>query len=132
MMALLDTHCFLWSVIEPRRLSPKLRKIITDPTHQIHLSTISFWEIALKFALGKLNLSGCTPDELVPLARRMGLVIVAPTAEESAGFHRLPKHGHKDPFDRMLIWQCIQNDWTLLTRDGAFEDYRTIGLKTVW
>ena len=69
MIALLDTHCFLWSVIEPRKLSPRLRKFIVDPANQIHLSTISFWEIALKFALGKLDLTGCTPDELVPLLR---------------------------------------------------------------
>lgn len=130
MIALLDTHCFLWSVIEPNRLSPRLRKVITDTSNQIHLSTVSFWEISLKFAIGKLDLTGCTPDELVPAARQMGFTIVTPTAEESAGFHRLPQKEHKDPFDRMLIWQCVRNGWTLLTHDGACEEYAAIGLKT--
>lgn len=130
MIALLDTHCFLWSLIEPNKLSPRLRKVIADTSNQIHLSTVTFWEISLKFAIGKLDLTGCTPDELVPAARRMGFTIVTPTAEEAAGFHRLPKKEHKDPFDRMLIWQCMQNGWTLLTHDGACEEYTASGLKT--
>ena len=132
MIALLDTHSFLWAVIEPERLSSKLRRTIADPANEIHLSTVSFWEISLKFALGKLELSGCTPDDLVRIARDMGLDIVAPSAEEAAGFHRLPRKAHKDPFDRMLIWQCLQRDWAFLSRDRALDDYRALGLKTVW
>lgn len=132
MIALLDTHSFLWAVIEPQKLSARLRKTIADPANEIHVSTVSFWEIALKFALGKLELTGCTPDDLVPIARDMGLAIVSPSAEEAAGFHRLPKKAHKDPFDRMLIWLCLQRSWIFLTRDVALDDYRTLGLKTFW
>jgi PIN domain nuclease of toxin-antitoxin system len=51
----------------------------------------------------------------------MGLAIVAPSAEEAAGFHRLQRSVHKDPFDRMLIWQCLQRDGTLLTKDRGLE-----------
>jgi PIN domain nuclease of toxin-antitoxin system len=132
MIALLDTHSFLWAAIAPEKLSAKARKLIADPAHEIHVSTISFWEISLKFALGKLDLVGCTPDDLVNVARDMGLDIVAPTPEESAGFHRLPKHAHKDPFDRMLIWQCLQRRWTFVSRDGALADYSAQGLTTLW
>ena len=129
MIVLLDTHSFLWAVIEPERLSAKLRRTIADPANEIHLSTVSFWEISLKFALGKLELSGCTPEDLVPIARDMGLDIVAPSAEEAAGFHRLPRKAHKDPFDRMLIWQCLQRHWTLLSRDRALDDYRALAAR---
>jgi PIN domain nuclease of toxin-antitoxin system len=132
MIALLDTHAFLWAAIEPEKLSARVRKVIADPSNEIHLSTISFWEIALKFALGKLILTGCTPDDLVPVARRMGLVIAAPSAEEAAGFHRVPRLAHKDPFDRMLIWQTLQRDWTLLTKDRGLGAYAALGLKTSW
>jgi PIN domain nuclease of toxin-antitoxin system len=132
MIALLDTHSFLWAAIEPEKLSAKMRKTIADPANEIYLSTVSFWEISLKFALGKLELSGCAPDDLVPIARDMGLAIVAPSAEESAGFHRLPRKAHKDTFDRMLIWQCLQRDWMFVTRDRAMDDYRALGLKTLW
>lgn len=132
MIALLDTHSFLWAAIEPEKLSAKARKTIADPANEIYLSTVSFWEISLKFALGKLELSGCAPGDLVPIAREMGLVIVAPTAEASAGFHRLPRKSHKDPFDRMLIWQCLEHDWAFVTKDRAMNDYRALGLKTIW
>lgn len=132
MIALLDTHSFLWAAMAPERLSAKMRKAIADPANQISLSTVSFWEISLKFALGKLELSGCDPEDLVPIAREMRLEIVAPSAEETAGFHRLPRRAHKDPFDRMLIWQCLQRNWTFVTRDQALSEYQALGLKIVW
>lgn len=132
MILLLDTHSFLWAAIEPEKLSAKARKAIADPAHEVHLSTISFWEISLKFALGKLDLVGCTPDDLVKVAEDMGVDIVAPTPEESAGFHRLPRLAHKDPFDRMLIWQCLQRRWTFVTKDGALDEYVALGLTTFW
>ena len=113
MISLLDTHSFLCAAIAPEKLSAKLRKTVADPANEIHLSTVSFWEISLKFALGKLELSGCVPEDLVPIARDMGLDIVAPSAEEAAGFHRLPRKARNDRFDRMLIRQCLR-------RDGVF------------
>jgi PIN domain nuclease of toxin-antitoxin system len=132
MNALLDTHSFLWAVMEPEKLSAKVRKVIADPANRIHLSTVSFWEISLKFALGKLEFSGCQPEDLVSIAREMRLDIVAPSPEEAAGFHRLPRMPHKDPFDRMLIRQCLQSQWVFLTRDQALDDYQALGLKTFW
>lgn len=129
MKALLDTHCFLWAVVSPDKLSLRQRKAITDSANDIYLSTISFWEISLKFSLGKLDLTGCAPEDLVMIAEEMGLVIVTPTAEESAGFHRLPRLAHKDPFDRMLVWQCLQRDWFLFTNDHTLATYKNDGLK---
>ena len=131
MKALLDTHSFLWAGMAPEKLAAAQRRLIADPQHDIHVSTVSFWEISLKFALGKLQLTGCTPDDLVLVAADMGFTIVAPSAEESASFHRLPKLAHKDPFDRMLIWQCLQRRWIFISRDGALDDYRALGLKTL-
>ncbi len=132
MIALLDTHSFLWTIVAPAKLSAKMRGVIADPAHEIHVSTITFWEIALKFSLGKLKLGGITPEDLVAASRQMGLTISAPTADESAAFHRLPKVTHKDPFDRMLIWQCLMRQWTLVTRDGGLDEYRALGLVTAW
>lgn len=63
-----------------------MRGIIADPANEIHVSTVSFWEISLKFSMGKLEMTGCTPDDLVAGARQMGLTLSAPTAEESADF----------------------------------------------
>ncbi|MDP2752039.1 MAG: type II toxin-antitoxin system VapC family toxin [Rhodocyclaceae bacterium] len=132
MIALLDTHSFLWAIATPEKLSAKVRKIIVDPTHEIHISTISFWEISLKFALGKLDLVGCMPEDLIVVAQDMGLGITSPTPNESATFHHLPKRAHKDPFDRMLIWQCLQRQWAFISKDDALSDYEALGLTTLW
>lgn len=132
MIGLLDTHSFLWAVMAPEKLSAKMRTVIADPGNEIHVSTISFWEITLKYSLGKLQMTGCSPDDLVAIGRQMGLTISAPSAEESAGFHRLPRAHHKDPFDRMLVCMCLQRRWTLITRDGNLGDYRSQGLLTAW
>lgn len=132
MIALLDTHVFLWAATAPGKLSAGVRREIADPANEVYVSTVTFWEIALKFALGKLTLAGGVPDDLVVAARRMRLDFAAPTAEESAGFHRLPRAAHRDPFDRMLIWQCLRRDWTLVTKDRELGAYRSLGLKTYW
>jgi PIN domain nuclease of toxin-antitoxin system len=129
---LLDTHSFLWAVTAPEKLSAKMREVIADPGNEIHVSTVSFWEIVLKYSLGKLQITGCSPEDLVGTGRQMGLTISAPSAEEAAGFYRLPKVAHKDPVDRMLIWQCLQRRWTLITRDRGLSDYKTHGLLTDW
>jgi PIN domain nuclease of toxin-antitoxin system len=132
MNGLLDTHSLLWAIAAPEKLSARMRGVISDTANDIHVSTVSFWEISLKFSLGKLVMAGCTPEELVTGVRQMGLTISAPTAEESAGFYRLPRLAHKDPFDRMLIWQCLQREWTLITRDRGLGEYGALGLHTLW
>lgn len=132
MKALLDTHTFLWAAMSPEKLSAKARSAIREPANDVAISTVSFWEISLKFALGKLSLKGCTPEDLVPLTLEMGIAVATPTPTECATFHKLPKLAHKDPFDRMLIWQCLQRDCALIGHDGAFHEYEALGLKTIW
>ena len=132
MIGLLDTHSLLWAIVAPEHLSARMRAVIADPANEIHASTVSFWEISLKFSLGKLQMSGCSPEDLVASVKHMRLNIAAPTAEESAGFHHLPKLTHKDPFDRLLIWQCLQRQWILITRDRGLTEYAALGLQTAW
>ncbi|MDP2822560.1 MAG: type II toxin-antitoxin system VapC family toxin [Sulfuritalea sp.] len=132
MNCLLDTHAFLWTVFAPEKLGRKARASIADPANTIHLSSISIWEISLKFALGKLTLADCTPESLVGAAREMGLSMISADADESASFHRLPRMPHRDPFDRMLIWQAIRRDLVLISKDAALPAYRDSGLRVLW
>lgn len=129
---LLDTHTFLWLVFDSARLSDAAKEIIQNPVHEIHVSAVSFWEISLKFSLGKLVLNHCTPEDLVKVAKKIPLEVLPLLPEEAASFHRLPKHSHKDPFDRMLVWQAMAHHKTLITCDKALEDYHPLGLKTFW
>lgn len=96
------------------------------------VSVVAFWEISLKFALGKLELSGVEPDELPSFADQMGLSILPISQSKAASFHKLPRLLHKDPFDRFIIWQAIQRKMTLISKDREFKEYRKFGLKTHW
>jgi PIN domain nuclease of toxin-antitoxin system len=129
---LLDTHAFLWAVFAPEKLGRKARSVVADGGVSVFLSPVSLWEVSLKFALGKLTLEGCAPEDLVVAAREMGLGILDFGPEEAASFHRLPRMAHKDPFDRMLVWQAIRCGLTLISKDGALPEYRALGLKTLW
>ena len=96
------------------------------------MSSITLWEIALKFALGKLAFENTIPEDLATVARDMGLALISPSAEESANFHKLPRVPHRDPFDRMLVWQAFQRQLVLVTKDGDLPGYRDAGLNTLW
>ena len=131
MSYLLDTHAFLWAVFSPNKLSAKARKEIRSAESTICLSTISFWEISLKFALGKIELKNCKPNDLPDIAAQMHIEIIQPTAQETASFYQLPKVKHKDPFDRMIIWQAIQQPLVLISKDADFPEYKELGLKAL-
>ena len=123
MNCLLDTHAFLWTVFAPEKLGRKARTAISDPGNDIHLSSVTFWEISLKFALGKLTLTDCSPEILVRTAREMGLMLIAPDAEESASFYQLPRLPHPDPFDRMLVCQAQAHGLTLTSSEPLIRQY---------
>ena len=129
---LLDTHALIWAAVSPEFLSAKVRKLITQPTNEIAVSSISFWQISIKHALGKLQQVNCRPEDLLSAARTMQFDIVQATADECASFHALPRLAHKDPFDRMRIWQCLQRQATLVSKDAALRDYEPLGLRRFW
>src|SRR5437867_2388525 len=115
MIYLLDTHAFLWTAAKPSSLSEKAMAIISDRTQDVQISVVSFWEIALKSALGKLVLEGVQPDQMPQIADDLGLMICPLDPSDAASFHRLPRRAHRDPFDRMLVWQSIRRGMGLLS-----------------
>ena len=129
---LLDTHTFLWAAFSPARLGARAKKEIRTAENGICLSTISFWEISLKFPLGKIELKNCKPDDMPGIAAQMHIEIIQPTAQETASFYQLPKVKHKDPFDRMIIWQAIKQPLVLISKDANFPEYQEFGLKVLW
>ncbi|HUX47141.1 MAG TPA: type II toxin-antitoxin system VapC family toxin [Desulfosporosinus sp.] len=129
---LLDTHSFLWTLFVPEKLSRSVTQKIKSSDNDVAVSVVTFWEISLKYALGKLELSGVEPDELPSFADQMGLSILPISPSEAASFHKLPRLLHKDPFDRFIIWQAIQQKMTLISKDREFKEYQKIGLKTHW
>ena len=132
MKFLLDTHSFLWAVFEPEKLSRAARIMIEDPANDVLVSVITFWEISLKYNLGKIALEGVGPEELPRIAEEMALEILSVSPNEAATFHRLPRLAHRDPFDRLIIWQAIQHKMGLISKDRSFREYQKYGLKVSW
>ena len=132
MNLLLDTHVFLWSLFTPDKLSKAVIREIKLPNNDVAVSVVTFWEISLKFALGKLELTGVKPEDLPDFADQMNLETLPITATEASSFHLLPRLSHKDPFDRIIIWQAIQRKMTLVSNDRDFKAYRQFGLRTFW
>lgn len=130
MKYILDTHYVLWCLFEPGRIKRDILTILNDEESEKLVSGISFWEISLKFSIGKLELSGTNPDEIFVNILQSGLEVISVENELFASYYKLPKkEAHKDPFDRILIWQAIQNDLILITNDSRMENYVADGLK---
>ncbi len=107
---LLDTHILLWLRFNPEKLSKNQRAAIEAVDEEKLISSITAWEISLKFSLGKLDLGDHTPEEFISGIYKLGIKIITPTPEQYATYYLLPKiDGHKDPFDRIIIWHAIQS-----------------------
>lgn len=132
MTYLLDTHTFLWTAFEQSKLSERSRAAILDPGNEVIVSAVSFWELSLKYALGKLELTGAEPGELPTVAASMGFELLPLDADLAASFHRLPREAHRDPFDRMLVWQAISRHMPLITADRHLSEYASQGLVVLW
>jgi len=129
---LIDTHVLLWILFDSKQLSTNVSNIILDNENNIFVSLITFFEIALKFNMGKISLKNVLPDELPLYAEKVGLEILNLNPTEVSSFYKLPKTNHKDPFDRLIIWQCIQNNFTLISKDDKFIEYKNQGLQVTW
>ena len=132
MKYLLDTHVFLWATGESKRLPKKVLTTLENAENVIHVSSITFWEIAIKVRTGKLALGRHEPDELPSRALEMGFGLIELSPDEAATMGQLAEDTHFDPFDRMLIWQAIQRGLTLISGDRQFREFENDGLKLLW
>jgi PIN domain nuclease of toxin-antitoxin system len=116
---LLDSHAFLWWLVEDPKLSVEARQAMADPATIVHVSAATVWELSIKATLGKLDLDGA---DLVEEIEGNDFVELPVTARHSLAAGTLPRH-HEDPFDRMLIAQARIEGLTIVTRDPAFRAY---------
>ncbi|MGH8998266.1 MAG: type II toxin-antitoxin system VapC family toxin [Acidimicrobiia bacterium] len=117
MSLLLDTHVVLWW-LEGARLSESTLDRISDPAELVVVSAATIWEAAIKRALGKLDV----PESLAAAVIDEGFEPLPIGFEHAARAGALPPH-HRDPFDRILIAQALEQGLTIATHDPAFEAY---------
>lgn len=128
MNLLLDTCAFIWITQGSDRLSPTVCEAFASADNTVFLSSISVWEIFVKFTMGKLTLPR-HPKEFIPRERQRHMITKLPLWENDIfSLANLPEI-HKDPFDRMLICQAIEHGLTILTPDEAIRSYP---VKTLW
>ena len=132
MKYLLDTHTFLWTIGESNKLSKNANKIIKNQDNEIYVSAISLWEISIKCRIGKLDIGNLKLENMIALIEKMELEMISLTPEESISYGDLKEPNHKDPFDRMLIWQAIQRDMILISKDSEFPTFEKYGLQLIW
>jgi PIN domain nuclease of toxin-antitoxin system len=124
---LLDTQCWLWMAASPERFSTRARSYVEAGQNELYLSAASAWEIAIKYALGKLRLPE-PPAQYVP-SRLERLRVLPLAVEHRHALHvsTLPHH-HRDPFDRLLVAQAQLEDLPVLTADPQFDLYEITAL----
>lgn len=125
MKLLLDTHALVWALGAPRRLPKASAEAIRDPENDVYVSAVSTWEIAIKAALGKIVADAA---QVAATFDDIGFAELPVTVAHTVRLRTLPSH-HRDPFDRLLIAQAIENRLTLVSRDPAFDAY---GVPTLW
>jgi PIN domain nuclease of toxin-antitoxin system len=122
MKLLLDTHTFLWWILDDPQMSAKALDLIGDSRNNLYWSTASSWEVAIKYALGRLPLPD-DPTKFLPAELGKNRIESLPIVDAHAfQAGSLPRH-HRDPFDRMLVAQAqIESLW-LISNDPKINLY---------
>lgn len=118
MRLLLDTHALIWAATDASRLSTTASAAIAEPAHDVHVSAVSGWEIAIKRSRGRLRF----PDVTAAMLATLGMDELPVTLRHAEELATLPDH-HRDPFDRMLVAQARADRLTIVSRDPRLADY---------
>jgi len=124
---LLDTHAFLWFVAGDERLSKRARRAMEAEGAELVLSAAVVWEMAIKAGLGRLVLP-TTVEDYVMEKMAEGFTMLPIDWPHAAAVERLPLH-HRDPFDRLLAAQALEEKVPLVSSDSVFRSY---GVKVIW
>ena len=127
MKAILDTHAFLWALAGDERMSRHARDIFAGSA-DLSLSMASLWEILIKVQSGKLNFPGSAVPYMLSKLAQNRIATLHITIDHLLALERLPMH-HRDPFDRMLIAQSVEEDWPIITADPMFKQYP---IRVIW
>ncbi len=123
MRVLLDTQAFLWMISGAAEFSSKARKIVTAPDNVLLLSLASIWEIAIKSSIGKLKIAEPIATFLPAQLQANGIEQLDISFRHVARVAALPFH-HRDPFDRLLVCQAVEEGLTLVSADPVFDRYK--------
>ena len=128
MRYLLDTHTFLWFVLDDPGISTEAKLIIEDSKNKIYFSAASAWEIAIKTKLARLKIKGEIESFIIEQLSANSFAPLSITISHSLYTERLPQI-HKDPFDRILISQSKLEDLPLISKNKVIRKYK---VRSIW
>jgi PIN domain nuclease of toxin-antitoxin system len=123
---LLDTQAFLWWISDSPKLSRRAQAAIAD--EHCFLSIASCWEMAIKVSLGKLEMPRPLQRFLQEQLEINGFAVLPVSLEQAAAVSAFPFH-HRDPFDRLLAAQALDEEIPVVSSDPVFKAY---GVKRIW
>lgn len=128
MKILLDTHAFLWLIADAPELSKKAKKIFLDQDNDLFLSLASIWEMTIKLSLNKLQLKQPIEKFIPSQLQENSILQLEISFRHVVGVANLPFH-HRDPFDRLIISQAIQDNLPIISNDITFDAYN---IQRIW
>lgn len=118
MRFLLDTNIVVWVLGNEPRIEP-VREILMNEENDIFISAVSWWEIAIKIRIGKLNVD---LERMRLHAQADGYRELPLEGRHTETLANLPRY-HKDPFDHILLAQAITEPMRFITGDGVLAQY---------
>jgi PIN domain nuclease of toxin-antitoxin system len=122
MKVLIDTHVFIWWTSEPQKLSPNIYNLLTNTDTKVIFSLASIWEMQIKLSLGKLTFETALPGLVEDELKRNQIELLPINLAHIYALSDLPNH-HRDPFDRLLIAQAINEGLAIVSIDEKFDGY---------
>ena len=116
---LLDTHALLWALSSPSRLPAQVARAIRATATDVYVSAVAMWEIAIKATLGKID---ADLGAVAVAARAAHFDELPVTIAHTLRLGSLPGH-HRDPFDRLLVAQAIEERLAIVTHDPVIARY---------
>ena len=132
MKYLLDTHTWVWWYMNPRKLSRQVKDLIGDTTRydQLLLSAISPWEFCKLLEKRRVAIS-CKPEDWLNAAfdlPKFNLIPLTPSLAYRSTV--LPQPFHNDPADQIIVATALQENATILTKDGNILKYEHV--ESLW
>lgn len=117
---LIDTHVLLWWLFNDSKLTAECQDIIRNPDYRIFVSSVSAWEIATKYRIGKLPEAKQIVEEYSQILQQAKFIELSITSAHALRAGSLPI-SHRDPFDRMIMAQAELENFPVITYDAAFQ-----------
>lgn len=122
MHLLLDTHVAIWSTVSPARIPRHIQDLIADPVHDVWVSVVVLWEIAIKSSLGRGDGMPITAKSARRDFEEANFKLLPVLPEHAIAVGDLPQL-HGDPFDRLMLAQARVEGLRLITVDRVLPRY---------